>query len=98
MPRRANFCLAGIKGPDKGGERLFTDLANGLGVGNRLSSIGLTKTFLNFRQETEPFDGILESGRIRKSLDNLKDFLFHRFSGSGLSQADRIVRPEKNRR
>ena len=57
------------------------ELTNDLGVGNRLTSIGLTNTFFDFRQEAEPFDGILKGGRIRKSLDNLKDFLFHRFSG-----------------
>ncbi len=57
-----------------------TNLKNGLGVGNRVARIGLAKAFLNFRQETEPFDGILKGSRIRKSLDNLDDLLFYRFS------------------
>ena len=48
---------------------------------NRFPSIGLTKTFLNFRQETEPFDSIFKGSRIRKTLHNLKDFLLDPFSG-----------------
>ena len=58
-----------------------TDLTNGLGVGNCLARIGLTKAFFNFRQEAEPFDSILKRGGIRKPLHNLKDFLLDRFSG-----------------
>ena len=50
-------------------------------VGERLACIGLTKPFLDFRQEAEPFNGSLKLGGIRKPLYNLKDFLFHRFSG-----------------
>ena len=57
-----------------------TNLTNCLGVGNRLARIGLAKAFLDFRQETEPFHRILKRGRIRKSLDNLKDLLLHRFN------------------
>ena len=79
--RKSNFRLAGIKGPDKGGERLFTDQENGLCVGSRLTSIGLTKAFLDLCQEAEPFDRILKGGSIRKSLNNLKDLLFHCLSG-----------------
>ena len=51
------------------------------GVGDRFTSIGLTNIFFDFLQKAEPFDGILKGGRIRKSLDNLQDLLFHRFSG-----------------
>ncbi len=48
---------------------------------HQITSIGLTKAFFNFRQEAEPFDCILKGGRFRKSLDDLKNLLFHRFSG-----------------
>lgn len=57
------------------------DQESGLGVGNRLSRIGLTEAFLNFRQEAESFDGIFEGGGIGKPLHNLKDFLLDRFGG-----------------
>ena len=81
VPGRMNFCLARINDPGKGGERLFREQENGLGMGNGLTSIGLTKALLDFRQEAEPFDRVLKRGRIRKPLHNLKDLLFHRFSG-----------------
>jgi hypothetical protein len=58
-----------------------TDLTNGLGVGDRLARIALTKAFLDFRQETEPFDRILKCGGIRKPLHSPNDFLFDGFSG-----------------
>jgi len=58
-----------------------TDLTNSLGVGNRLSRIGLTKAFLDFCQEAEPFDRIFKGGGIRKPLHNLKNLLLDRFSG-----------------
>ncbi|MDE3042279.1 MAG: hypothetical protein KGJ82_17125, partial [Nitrospirota bacterium] len=57
-----------------------TDLLNSLGVGNRLTNIRLTKAFLNFCQETEPFDRILKRGIIRNPLHNLKYLLLDRFS------------------
>ncbi|MGH7183432.1 MAG: hypothetical protein ACREJN_15840, partial [Nitrospiraceae bacterium] len=63
------------------GEILSTDVMNDLGVGNRLTNIGLPKTFLDFCQETEPLDGIFKGGCIWKPLNNLKDLLFHCFSG-----------------
>jgi hypothetical protein len=58
-----------------------TDLTNGLGVGNCLAGIGLTKALLDFCQEAEPFDGILKGGSIRKPFHNLKDLLLDCFSG-----------------
>lgn len=85
---KPNFCLAWIKGPDGGGERLFADQGNGLGVGDCLPSIGLAKAFLDFRQETEPFDRILKRGGIRKPFHNLKNLLLDRFSG----HCDHLIR------
>ena len=73
--------MDGVSNPDGEGEILLRELKNGFGVGNRLPSIGLAKAFLDFCQEAEPFNGILEGSRIGKSLDNLKDLLLHRFSG-----------------
>jgi len=81
VPGRAIFCLDWTKNPRRGGERLFIEQKNGLGVGNCLAGIGLAKAFLDLCQEAESFDRILKRGGIRKPLDNLKDLLFHRFNG-----------------
>lgn len=63
--------------PDQGGSS--EELTSGFGMSYRLTNIGLTKAFFNFRQEAEPFDRVLKGSRIRKSLDNLQDLLLDRF-------------------
>jgi hypothetical protein len=71
-------------------ERLFREQENGLGVGNRLTRIGLAKAFLDLCQEAEAFDRILKRGSIRKPLHDLKDLLFDRFG----SHRNHLIRLE----
>lgn len=57
-------------------------------MGNCLARIGLTKAFLDFRQEAESFNRILKRSSIRKPLHNLKDLLLDCFGG----HCDHLIR------